>query len=356
MPLINLSGMVALPDTPLMFFSSLFFWFLPRYLARDSWKNALYLGLIISLMFYSKYHGLLIVLLTSFANPAFFKRKTFWGIIGVVTILFLPHVYWQYQHDFISFKFHLFQRVEKHFSLNNILDFIGGQIVLMGFLNFFLFCYIFYKNKFKDPYERILIFNSFGFLFFLFFMSFRNQIEANWTISCSIAFIILMVKYLAPYKKILIGFSIINIFLHVGLKVILFNLGPVINLMDQQENRLNEIWGWKEERIGKINQLCGSLDIVGDNYQVTSKMAFYNRNPKISALHLGSRESQYSILKLQKMIKANKKICYLTSKNLSGSARVETNYKDPVFVLQTTLGDLATRYGITYAEIIRSRN
>jgi 4-amino-4-deoxy-L-arabinose transferase-like glycosyltransferase len=187
MPLIGLSGMVALPDTPLMFFTTLFFWVIKRYLAEDTTKWAGILALVIAAMFYSKYHGLLIVLLTVCGYPAFLKRKSFWMIVISVFVLFFPHIYWQYMNDFVSFRFHLFGRTEKHFEIKNILDYIGGQIFLMGFLNFFLICFVFYKNKFTDKFERILMFNSFGFLVFLFFMSFRNQIEANWTISCSIA-------------------------------------------------------------------------------------------------------------------------------------------------------------------------
>lgn len=355
MPLIGLSGLVALPDAPLMFFSTAFFWGIQKYLKEDSMKWVIGIGVIIASMFYSKYHGLLIVLLTVIANPSFFKRKSFYGIIALVVILYTPHMYWQYQHEFVSFKFHLFGRTEKHFSINNIFDYIGGQIALMGFFSFFLFVYIFYKNKFKDPFERILIFNSFGFLIFLFFMSFRNQIEANWTISCSIALIILLVKYLAKYKKTFLILSIPAILITTVLKLALFNLDSFVKPSDTR-NRLNEIVLWKNIRIPKILETCKNTKIVGDNYQITSKIAFYTGKKEIPALHLGSRESQYSILNLQKEFSENEEICYLTSKNLKGAVRIESNYKDPVYIIEkTTLNDLATQYGMTYEEITRNR-
>ena len=133
MPLISLSGLVALPDSPLMFFSTLFFYRIKQYLELDNIKNALYLAVVIAAMFYSKYHGLLIVLLTVAANISFIKRKSFWLVALTVTLLYLPHMIWQYQHDFVSFLFHLSGRVEKHFSFMNILNYIGGQFLLMGF-------------------------------------------------------------------------------------------------------------------------------------------------------------------------------------------------------------------------------
>jgi 4-amino-4-deoxy-L-arabinose transferase-like glycosyltransferase len=354
MPLITLNGMVALPDAPLMFFTTIFFWLLKKYIHEDKNKFILPMAITIGLMFYSKYHGLLIVLLTVCGYPQFLKRKSFWFIVTAVVVIFMPHMIWQYQNDFVSFKFHLFGRTEKHFSFSNILNYIGGQIVLMGFLNFFLFLYIFYKTKFKDPFERVMLFNSFGFLIFLFFMSFRNQIEANWTISCSIAFIILMVPYIGKFKKSFMWLSSLSLVLFVTLKLVLFNLPSVVASMDK-ENRLNEIVGWKNERITSIAHICKNKTIVGDNYQISSKLAFYLGKPEIPALHLGSRESQYSLLKLQNQIAPDTEICYLTSKPLKGTFKVETNYKDPVYIIQsTTLKKLAEFYGITYEKIIRN--
>ena len=147
MPLISLSAMAALPDGALMFGCALYFYCLKNYLIKDDLKSCFFLAFAIAFMFYSKYHGLLIVLLSVLANISFLKKKSFWMVVVITTILYLPHVYWQYQHDFISFKFHLFGRVEKHFDIKNIIDYVLGQIFLMGTLFFPLFFIILKKNK-----------------------------------------------------------------------------------------------------------------------------------------------------------------------------------------------------------------
>ncbi len=353
-PLVNLTGMFALPDAPLMLFTALFFRQVGIYLKKDSLKNALGLAFVIAAMFYSKYHGLLIVLLTVAAHPKFLQRKSFWLIVFTVVVLFMPHMYWQYTHDFITFKFHLFKRGEKHFNISNILDYVGGQVFLMGFLNFFLFTYIFYKNKFKDPFERILMFNSFGFLIFLLVVSLRNQIEANWTISCSLALVLLMQKYVKQYAKPFFIFSAISIVISLGLRGALLNAKQLAKL-DIKDNRLNEVTGWVDRRIPKIRELCTGKRIVGDNYQVTSKLAFYTNNSYIPAIHVGSRDSQYGILNLQRNIPKDEEICYLTSKKVGESVIIETNFKDPVHVVPSiTLDAIAKRFNTTYEEIIRN--
>lgn len=351
MPLISLTGMVALPDAPLMFFSSLFFFLIKKYLDHDHWLNVLGLSLTIALMFYSKYHGLLIVLLTLCGYPLFLKRKSFWIIILIVIALYLPHIYWQYLHDFVSFKFHLFGRVEKHFSFNNILNYLVGQFILMGAPLFALFLIGLKKYGIKSPFERILLVNSLGFLCFLFLMSFRNQIEANWTISCAIALVVLMAPYaekLGRKFNLAIAF---NLILFALVRVIV--LAPELFVKSSEENRLNEIFGWSE-RVEKVKQLCEGHQIVGDNYQFSSRFAYALNQPGIPSLHFGSRESHYKILNLEKNISAEEKICYLTSKKILGATVVETGYKDAIHIISnTTLEEIASYYGTTYEEITR---
>ena len=264
-------------------------------------------------------------------------------------------MYWQYKHEFISFKFHLTGRREKHFNIQNILDYVGGQIGLMGIFNFFIFCLIFYKNKFNDTFERILLFNSFGFLIFLFFMSFRNQMEANWTVTCSVALIILFLTRIElNYKKPYLILSIFPILLGLAFKLAILNANWVADNFQFKDNRVNEIVRWKSSKIPQILAECEDRMIVGDNFQITSKVSFYTKR-KIAALHLNSRESQYSILNLQKDIDPNQEICFLSSKEKLPSVKIESYYKDPVYVAKrTTLTELAKVNGTTYEEIIRN--
>jgi 4-amino-4-deoxy-L-arabinose transferase-like glycosyltransferase len=355
MPLLNFAGVVAIPDTPLLFFTSLFFYQIKKFIVKDNIRNSIVLSIIIACMFYSKYHGLLIVLLTVCGNVKFLKQKSFWITVLATTVLFLPHIYWQYQNEFISFKFHLFGRKEKHFKLGNILDYLGGQIALMGFFNFIIFIVLFYKNKYKDTFKRILIMNSFGFFAFLFLLSFRNQIEANWTVSAGIALILLFASEVSKFQfKKYLYLSILPISLMFTMRISLLNLDYFKNNYSLQNNRINEIVGWRDGRINEIKKICSNNKIVADTYQIAAKVSFYT-GQLIPALHINSRESQYSLWKFQDNINENQTICYLTSnKNKPGALRVETNYKDPVYIVkETTLGEQAKAHGLSYEEIIR---
>lgn len=350
MPLLNLNGFVAIPDGPIMFFTTLFFYYIKRYLGEDNWQSSLFLTLAITLMFYSKYHGLLIVLLTTIANPEFLKRKSFWVIVSGVIVLFMPHVYWQYKHNFVSFEFHLFKRVEKHFDILNIFNYILSQIVLMGSLLWVLY-YKLYPKLEKSKWNRILVFNTVGFLAFIFLMSFNKQIEANWTGSCAIAFMLLFGSEIEKTKKAYLYLSL-NIILLMMVKITLIILPSLDS--GEKYGRLNELIGWKGKLVPAIYNVCKGKKIVGDNYQITAKLSFYSKY-MFPALHLDSRESQYSILNLEKEIRPDEPICYLTSSKKHHDYILDTYYKDPIYIMSnTSLQALAELYGTSYEEIIRN--
>jgi 4-amino-4-deoxy-L-arabinose transferase-like glycosyltransferase len=106
---LQISGFVAVPDIPLIFFTALFFLCYKRFAANLSLMNTFLLGLSVALLLYSKYHAVLIVLFVLLSNIKLFTRYQVYlaGIIAL--LLFTPHLWWQYQHDWVSFRYHLFE-------------------------------------------------------------------------------------------------------------------------------------------------------------------------------------------------------------------------------------------------------
>jgi len=103
-------GFIMTPDTPLLFFSALFLLSYKRFLHKDSTLNIILLGFSMAAMLYSKYHGILLIAFVVLSHWKLLKNPRFWmaAIIGV--ILFLPHLYWQYENGFPSFLYHLKER------------------------------------------------------------------------------------------------------------------------------------------------------------------------------------------------------------------------------------------------------
>ncbi len=181
-PLASYSGLLALPDMPLLFMTAVYFYFLKGYLAGD--KKAVWsLGVVIPLLLYAKYHGILLVFFTIVAVPRILLRRDFWLVAFISVVIFLPHVWWQHQHDYGTLRYHFLERPSSTFSIKRILDYIGTQIILTGLFCGPLLWWKLSQKKSQDSFERVLIFVSWGILVFFLVSTLSKKGEANWTIS-----------------------------------------------------------------------------------------------------------------------------------------------------------------------------
>ena len=73
-PLASYTGLLALPDMPLLFMTAAYFYFLRDFLSGK--KSAVFtLGVVIALLLYAKYHGILLVFFTILAVPRIVLKK-----------------------------------------------------------------------------------------------------------------------------------------------------------------------------------------------------------------------------------------------------------------------------------------
>src|SRR5262245_50083426 len=120
--LLQLTGFVAVPDTPLIFFTALFFLCYKRFLQQTSISNTFLLGVVVAALLYSKYHAVLIVFFVLISNLKLFRYYQTYLAGLVALVFFIPHLLWQYQHDWISFRYHLFESNVNSYKFSFTLD------------------------------------------------------------------------------------------------------------------------------------------------------------------------------------------------------------------------------------------
>ena len=197
----HISGFLILPDAPLVFFFILYLFSYRQYLEKDNLKNTIILSIIISAMFYSKYHAGLIMLLTIISNFRLLKRKSFW-LAGLISIIILiPHIYWQYNNGFPSFLYHLSDRT-KGFDYYNFINHIYSQVLLAGPFSGVIIIWLAFKFKSKNQFHKTLKYITFGFYIFFLMYCFKGKVEAHWTSVSTITLIIISYKELNNHKKI----------------------------------------------------------------------------------------------------------------------------------------------------------
>ncbi len=193
-------GFIMTPDTPLLFFSTLFLLAYKRFLSDENTGNILLLGFSMAAMLYSKYHGILVIVFVLMSHWKLLKNPRFWmaAILGV--ILFLPHLNWQYENDFPSFLYHLKERSKTPYAVYKTAIHLVNMIAVVG-ITFPVIYKAFFKQKTVGVFERSLKFIVYGFFIFFLASSFKNEPQAQWVIIILIPLTLITFPYFIENPK-----------------------------------------------------------------------------------------------------------------------------------------------------------
>lgn len=305
-PLASFTGLLALPDIPLLFMTAVYCVLLKKYLEKDSLKISALLGLAIALLFYAKYHGVLLIFFTILAAPKLLLRKSFYLVALVALIAFFPHMWWQYEHDFSTLRYHFLERPKSSFSPGRTFEYIGLQILLAGVLAGPLVWYAAIKKKTESVFDRSMKFIAIGTVLFFLFSSFSKKVEANWTI-----FLAIPLVYLASFssvweKKWARGLAWASFIIVMSARFLLVLPPDMIKI-----KRLKEFHGW-EKWTQEVKATCGETPLLANSYQIASKLSYYLKQ-EVNALNYHSRKNQFDYWRFDKEI-PTKEVCYITDK------------------------------------------
>lgn len=192
---------MAVPDSPLIFFTLVFLVLLRVYLKEDKLLTAIGLGIIAAALMYSKYHAIVLFASVILSVPKLLLRKTFWITAILAMTLFIPHVIWQFEHDLVSFKFHWIVREKKVWDIMVLLDYLAGQLIMLGPVGLIL-VFSLVKSKNTSDFNRALTAIVIGFFGFFFLLALRGKVEANWTATAFLPLIILGSRNIPSQEKL----------------------------------------------------------------------------------------------------------------------------------------------------------
>ncbi len=309
-PVLMASGFYALPDAPLIFFCSLYFYYLKKYLEQDSNANALILGIIVSLMIYSKYQGALVIILSLIASPKLFQRKSFYTALFTGLIVFLPHIIWQINNNFPTLQLHI-KRHDFDGDGADFINFLLSQLVCGGVFVGLLLLYHLIKNKHHSTYNRILKFNILGVFIFFGIIALKNHVQGHWTVTAFIALSIFSASVNFSFQKAKIykiAFLIAPCIIFMLIRV------AVLNKFDNNSPLaiLNRI-SMATEEVSRIQEICRSQQIVASSWHNSSKLSFYTKKfvPDFR------RNKQFSLIDYD--FPPNIKYCFVAAYNIPGS-------------------------------------
>lgn len=127
-------GFMAAPDLPLTLFSLLAFWCCLNLLEKNRWRDWLLLGLCTGLAGLSKYTAVTLVLSLALVlwhhhrNLRWLLQPPLWAAALLGGLCIAPVLWWNYQHDWVSFTFQLAYQGGEGWSGSHMLQALLSQI------------------------------------------------------------------------------------------------------------------------------------------------------------------------------------------------------------------------------------
>jgi hypothetical protein len=276
------------------------FLFAYRYWVRNlNIQSAIVLAFAAALVCYSKYQGVLFVIVLFLANLGQWKKLAFWIPPIIAIALMLPMYLSNPEVIQETLQFHLMGRHGGQTSLELITNFLSSQVVLLGpfVFPFLLIAMIRFRTQdyFFSSLRRGILF----YYAFLFLLSFKTNVEGNWCGPAVPGILLISIKYWTErdtgwkIAKLLLAISLV--FLMIGRVFLVWNFLPG----DLERSLLPEYHGWNDWA-KRVENICGKEPVVFSNsYQLTSKYWYYSKNPATSANNCRYRKNQFSVMPME---------------------------------------------------------
>jgi hypothetical protein len=301
LPIINITGFIATPDSPLVLFTALFLMSYKKFVDRESWSDTFLMGVTMAGIMYSKYHGAIMLLLIIVSNPKLLKNLKFYIASLSALVLYIPHLAWQFSNDFPSIRYHLSQRAAG-FELANIPEYIINQVLIHNPFILPLFLWIIFRSGVKNTFEKGLKYIISGFFIFFLIASVRYRIQPQWTALITVPMLILFLnktEFKSGIAKYFKWASIIMLpFFLFARCTLMADFLPVSFLKDEFHN--------PGMRMKEIEKLAGSRPVVFTNsYQDPSVYTFYTGKTAHTLDNKDYRKTQFDLWPFEEQLNSN---------------------------------------------------
>jgi hypothetical protein len=283
-PLLQLYGFLAVPDAPLMFFTVVFLWAYKRFRESSTLPNALIMGTAVALLGYSKYHGALVVLLVLLSDLRLFRRWQLYAAGFTALLLFLPHLWWQYTHDWVSFGYHLSGRNAWAYKPSFTFEYIA--LLLCIFNPLWLYHYwrgIADSRSNGVPLRNAMLWLAAGFALFFLLSTVRGSVQPQWVLPVALPLTALLFHASRQSRYVRTAAIVI---------AVLFIAVRVVTVTNPMEIK-GELW-YQKQTYYQIANLAGDRPVVFmQNYTAPAKYTYYTGRTAYCSPYFYTRHSQW---------------------------------------------------------------
>lgn len=299
----HIAGFLAIPDSPLVFFTLLFYLLYKRFVQKPTLQLSVLMAFVAAAMIYSKYHAFLALGFVVLSNLKLLKNKYFWLTIGITLVLLLPHILWQVANEYPSLKYHLYSRSKpiKFWTVHNNLT---SQLLVAGPITGLIVFYSLFKYRTNgDMFRKMMIFSILGFYIFFFIMSFKNRIEAHYTT------VITPLLMFATYPVISSTPILKKWFKRIAIPVVVLLLAVRFYLAADflpNSGQIKISFYKHREWTREVQQMAGDKPVASfNNFDIPGTYQFYTGDPAVHLAMPGYRFCQYDMWDEEKAVEGD---------------------------------------------------
>jgi len=299
LPATNMGFTIVTPDAPLMMSWAISMYY--AYLALSEDANAYYIlaGISIGLLLLSKYTSVLFLgslfLFLLLKMPKKLLDVKAWFALAIAFMLFLPVIWWNYQHDWISFAFQYHHGTTNAFRprFDTFFAFLGGQFLVLGLLFFPLIVWGACRFRlFKENFGEFYLFSFFLFpMVFFFYKALFKKMSLNWGAVAVISGMIICAHLIVRLnlKKIFLSGLALSILMTLLVQF------PGLFFLPPKFNMLNRLYGPKEA-VKQLQEYIKPGDVLfADHLRRASMLSFYTRGHPRVFIPTPTRFSQFNL-------------------------------------------------------------
>lgn len=308
-PMTALGLLIVTPDVPVFVFWTLsvyLFWQIVQ-TGQARWWYALGLGAGLALL--SKYTAVLLLpcvllyLLVS-EERRWLKTPHPYLALLVTVLVFLPVVYWNSQHEWISFRYQLGHGLKGDgYALERVGEYLAGQAVIVGPLAWGVgLCALAAGLFHKDKAVRWLLCSTLPVLVFFALSSLKKTAAPNWPAFANVGLSVLIAWYLlqqpARWRRVLFS-GAFAVSLLISLVITLharFGVLPLATFSPEaaQADATHALYGWRELTQELENRSAGARLVITPDHQLSAAIRYYSRERLIAVTDHTTRPSSLS--------------------------------------------------------------
>ena len=307
--MLNALGLMLLPDSLLLLLVFLLIFIAEKIVRENNPRDYILLGIILGLMGLSKYTSILLV------PPLiiFFLQKKRYDIIFspfmfgaalIALVMIIPVIYWNYTHDFISFRFqgsHVFGTLAA--SISNFAGSIAAQFGAYSPFLFLIAFYGFFKSlRSPNDYLRLAVLFAGTIMFFFLLTSLSERTLPHWPGIFYLLFIpvgtynlfVASPKWKKNFLYFSIGFSLVlTLFAYTELAAKFFTF-------PDYKSPFRDIYGFpaitkEADRLLQKNSSSTQKAIAVSNWTMGSRTMYYSLGYGNQVFVIDDRKDQFDV-------------------------------------------------------------